>query len=342
MRELADRLLDHPELPGHHRVFGPVLLFLLEPEAALAIFRELADGDDGWLAGLAHMFLAEIAENAGALTPMRAHVEASLARFRQAGDRWGQAATLPMRAQLRRYDDLDGALADLRAARTLAGEFGPLSLGDQLYSDLRWIDVHLRRGDATRAMAMIDSARERALHASSAQMLTLIDTGEAGLRIRLGDLDRAGDLLDAAERAVHDGGALPADHARALVAGARAALSLALDDLPAADRALREAYAAALATRELPVLAPVTVHAAALAATRGRAHRSAVLLGTAARLRGAHDHTDPQVRELTRRGRAALGAEEFAAAYAEGWNLDPETAVTAADPAAAGAGGSTT
>ncbi|MER6004886.1 BTAD domain-containing putative transcriptional regulator [Nonomuraea angiospora] len=332
MRELADRLLAHPELPSHYRVFGPILLFLQEEQAALAIFQRLADGDDVWLSGLAHMFQAEIAENAGALDRKRVHVKAALARFRQAGDRWGQAATLAMRAQLRRYDDLDGALADLREARTLAGEFGSLSLGDQLYSDLRWIDVHLRRGDTDRAMAVIHSARERALHASSAEMLVLVDAREAGLRVRLGDLDRAGDLLDDAERGLLGDTAFPADHARTLVGCARAALCLALGDLPGADKALREAYAAALATRELPILSQVTVNTAALAETRGRQHESAVLLGVAARLRGAHDHTDPQVRELTRRGQAALGGEEFAAAYAKGWKLDAKTAVTAADP----------
>ncbi|MEU6789091.1 BTAD domain-containing putative transcriptional regulator [Nonomuraea angiospora] len=333
MRELADRLLAHPELPSHYRVFGPILLFLQEEQAALAIFQRLADGDDVWLSGLAHMFQAEIAENAGALDRKRVHVQAALACFRQAGDRWGQAATLPMRAQLRRYDDLDGALADLREARTLAGEFGSLSLGDQLYSDLRWIDVHMRRGDTDRAMAMIDSARERALHASSAEMLVLVDAREADLRVRLGDLDRAGDLLDDAERGLLGGTAFPADHARTLVGSARAALCLALGDLPGADKALREAYAAALATRELPILSLVTVNTAALAETRGRHHESAVLLGAAARLRGTHDHTDPQVRELTRRGQAALGGEEFAAAYAKGWELDAKTAATAADPA---------
>ncbi|MCA2211303.1 AfsR/SARP family transcriptional regulator [Jidongwangia harbinensis] len=330
MRELAGRLLARPELPAQYRVFGPVLLFLLDPAEAHAPFRSLAGGDDGWLAGLAHMFLAEIAGNAGALGPMRAHVEASLARFRQAGDHWGRAATLAMRAQLRRYDDLDGALDDLRAARALADEFGTPSLGDQLHQDLRWVDVHLRRGETGQAMAMLDAARERAPHASATEMLILIDTWEAGLRIRLGDLDRAGDLLGAAERALADGAA---DAARPLVAGARAALCLARDDPPGADRALRAAYAAARATRELPVLAPVAVHAAALAAARGRPPDAAVLLGTAARLRGTHDHTDPQVRELTRRCRAALGPEAFAAAYAGGWDLDPEAAVTAADPA---------
>uniref|UniRef100_UPI001BDD9819 ATP-binding protein n=1 Tax=Pseudonocardia lacus TaxID=2835865 RepID=UPI001BDD9819 len=95
MRELADRLLERPGLPGHHRVIAPVLLFLLDPEAALAVFRQLADGDDVWLAGLAHFFRAEIAENAGALDRAGVHVEAALTCFRRAGDRWGRAAALP-------------------------------------------------------------------------------------------------------------------------------------------------------------------------------------------------------------------------------------------------------
>ena len=333
MGELAGRLLEHPELASHYRVFGPILLFLLEQPAALPMFQRLADGDDAWLSGLAHMFLAEIAENMGALTRMRTHVELSLAGFRQAGDRWGQAATLPMRAQLRRYDDLDGALADLREARALAGEFGTPSLSDQLYSDLRWIDLFLRRGDTDQAMAMIDSARDRALHASSAEMLVLIDTREADVRVRLGDLDRAGELLGAAERGLRGDTAFPADHGRALVGNAWAALCLARGDLPGADKALRQAYSAATQTLELPTLSPVTVTLAALADKRGRQNESAQLLGAAARLRGAHDHTDPQICELTRRGRAALGTEEFAAAYAKGWELDAKAAVTAADPA---------
>ncbi|NJP97541.1 AfsR/SARP family transcriptional regulator [Nonomuraea sp. FMUSA5-5] len=328
MRALASRLLAHQELPGHYRVFGAILLFLRqEEEAALAIFQRLAEGDEVWLSGLAHLFQAEIAENAGALDRTRDHAEAALTRFRQAGDHWGQAATLPVRARLRRYDDLDGALSDLRAARTLGDAFGAPSLGDQLYSDLRWIDIHLRRGDTGQALAMLGSARAR--HASSAAMLILIDAHEAVLRVRLGDLDRAGDLLAAAERGVLGDTAFPADHVRTLVGNARAALRLARGDLPGAGRAVREACAAALATRESPILAGVAVSAAALAQAHGRQDEAAVLLGAAARLRGAHDRTDPQIRELTRRGRAALGGDAFAAAYAKGWEMDAESATTA-------------
>ncbi len=75
------------------------------------------------------------------------------------------------------------------------------------------------------------------------------------------------------------------------------------------------------------------MNAAALAEAYGRHHEAAVLLGAASRLRGAHDHTDRQVRDLTRRGRAALGEDAFAAAYGKGWELDAKTAVTEVDPA---------
>ncbi|ANZ39685.1 SARP family transcriptional regulator [Lentzea guizhouensis] len=320
MRELAHRLLGHHRLPGHHRVRGPILLALLDDEAAPASFQGLADGEDVWLSGLAHMFLGEIAENAGEPDRMRVHVEASLACFRQTGDRWGQAATLPMRAQLRRYDDLDGALADLAEARTLAGQFGVLSPGDQLHQDLRWIDLHLRRGDTGQALAVLHLARDRALHSSSVDMRFLVDVREADVRLRLGDLDRAADLLDDAERRLRDDTIAPADHARTLVSSTRAALRVAQGDLSGADTALRQAYTTALATREMPNLASVAVTAAALAAGKGQPHDSAVLLGLAARLRGAHDTTDPQIRELTRQD------AEFAAAYAKGWETDPRTA----------------
>ncbi|GGN83814.1 SARP family transcriptional regulator [Actinoplanes lobatus] len=318
MRELTDRLLAHPHLPDHFRMLGAILLFLQDERAALATFERLADGDDRWSAGLAHMFQAEIAENEGALDRMRHHVEAALDHFHRVGDQWATAAVLPMRATLRRYDDVDGALTDLNEARILADKFGALGLGDQFYRDLNWIDLHLRRGDTSRAIIMLDAARVRAVRASSAEMLVLIDAHEAALRVRTGDLDRARDLLDAAERGLRHVTAFPADHARALVCGTRAALLLVLDDLPGADEALAAAHAAALATRELPVLARVTVQMAAAADRQGQPHRSAALLGAAARQRGAHDRTDPQICELTRRGKAALGEKEFAAAYEAG------------------------
>ncbi|MEF3113984.1 hypothetical protein [Streptomyces chrestomyceticus] len=257
---------------------------------------------------------------------------ATLRRRCDTGDASG-AVTLPLRAQLRQYDDLDGALADLREARSPAGGFGSLGVGDEVFGDLRWIDLYLRRGDTGRVIATSGSARERALRMSAPEMLFLVDAWEAVFRVRRGDLDRARELLDDAERGLRGGTLFPGDHARTLVGSVRAAYCLETGDLAGAERALGTAYAAALAARDLPILSLVAVQAAAFAEAHGPHQRAAVLLGAASRLRGAHDRTDQQVRDLTRRGRAALGGDAFAAAYGTGWELDGKTAVTGDDPA---------
>ncbi|MEV8435977.1 BTAD domain-containing putative transcriptional regulator [Actinosynnema sp. NPDC051121] len=335
LAELADRLLSHPGLPGVPGLLAAVpLAFRQQEEAARAIIDRAASGGDVWLSGLARLLRARFAENAGELDRVRADVEAALTCFHRAGDRWGQATVLPMRAQLRQYDDdLDGALADLRAARSAALAFGPLSPGDEVFADLRWLDLHLRRGDTDLASAAIGSARDRALRANSPEMLLLVDAWDAAFRVRLGDLDRARELLDAAERGLRGSTAFPGDHARTLAGVVRASLCLETGDPDGAEQALAEAYAAALTTRDRPMTALVAVQVAALAEVHGRPHESAVLLGAASRLRGADDRTDRQVRDLTRRGRAALGEQAFADAYGRGWALDGKTAVTAVDPA---------
>ncbi|MEV8363600.1 BTAD domain-containing putative transcriptional regulator [Streptomyces niveus] len=335
LRELAGRLLAQPESAGPYGALVALQLASVQEEKrALAVFGRWADGDDVWLSGLAHMLRAEYAENTGRLDRMRADVDAALACFRQAGDRWGQATTLTMRAQLRQYDDdLDGALADLRESWSLADEFGRLSPADELFRDLRRIDLLLRRGDTGTALALLDSARERAPRVVSEEMLVLLDALEAGFRVRLGDLDRARELLNDAERALRGEATFPGDHVRTLLGNVRASLCLELGDPAGAARSLTTAYAAALATRDVPILAVVAVTTAALAEAYGRPHESAVLLGAAARLRGAHDPTDPQVRELTARGRAALGEEAFAAAYGTGRRLDRGAATAEVDPA---------
>ncbi|GCD95900.1 BTAD domain-containing putative transcriptional regulator [Embleya hyalina] len=334
IRAVADRLLAYPELPGPYGALAALpLAFLRAEKATPAIVERLAEGDDVWLSGLARMFRAQLAENAGELDRTRADVEEALTCFRRVGDRWGLANTLPMRAQLRQYDgDLDGALADLREARSSAAEFGSLGLDDEIFADLRRIDLHLRRGDTDPVVTVIDTARERALRANSPAMPFLVDAWEAVLRVRLGDLDRARELLDGAERGLRGDGPFPGDHARTLVAGARASLCLEAGDVTGAEQELAKAYAAALRTRDLPVMSLVAVHVAALAEAHGRYGEAAVLLGAASRLRGAHDHTDRLVRDITHRGRATLGANTFTAAYTKGCELDPQTAIQEIDP----------
>jgi predicted ATPase/DNA-binding SARP family transcriptional activator len=334
MRELADRLLTHPQPPSPFHVFGPVLLAYLEDETtALAVFDRLAGEADVWTAGLAHLFRAQLHENTGDLDAVRADVTAALQRFRQAGDRWGQAATLPMRARLRQYDgDLDGALADLSDAAALSAEFGSLTLADQVDRDLRWADLHLRRGDTPAASATIAATRQRASRAAGPHLRCLAEISEAALLLLTGEVGRAATLLDDADHTLRGGDSAPSGHLRALAARVRCALCLARDDLAGADEALREAYTAAVETRDRPILAMVAVQQAALAAAGGHHSEAAVLLGAASRLRGAHDRTDPHVRRLTVDGQAALGVAAFAGAYGNGWGLTVEAAADQVGP----------
>ncbi|WP_250005658.1 BTAD domain-containing putative transcriptional regulator [Actinoplanes sp. M2I2] len=328
LRALADRLLAYPSLPGLAGALTALSLFFLrDDDRSLVLIRRLIDSPDLWLSGLAHLFRAQFAENEGDLEQVSADTAAALDRFSRVGDRWGQATALPMRAQLRQYEgDLDGALDDLRQARALARQFGSLSLNDELFIDLRWVDVHLRRGDHDAAIAMLDALRERAARSVSPELVVLLNALEAGTWIHLGDLDRARQLIDLAEAGMTAGTQFGGDHGRAIAGSVRAALCLALDDPAGAERALRGAYTAGAETRDRPILALVTVAAAGLAEYQGRHHEAARLLGAAARLRGTHDRGDPQVRVLTAKAGEALGEAAFAEAYGTGWNLDSKTA----------------
>ncbi|GAA4588108.1 putative ATPase/DNA-binding SARP family transcriptional activator [Actinoplanes octamycinicus] len=336
MRELARRLVAHPHLPGLTGALAAVVLYMAEePEAARARIDELVAGPDRWVTALALLFRAQVAENNGDVAQVRVDVTDALAGFRAAGDRWGQATVLPLRALLRQYDgDLDGALADLDTATSLAAEFGSLDLGDEVFIDLRRSDLYLRRGEPDEARAALRAARERAGRSASPAMMLLIDALEAGMLVALGDLDRAEELVTRAATGlpVESLEFINGDHGTAIIEGVRAALALRRGDPVQAEKALIRAYAAAQATRDMPILSLVAIGAASLADLLGR-HRDAVqLLGAGARLRGAHDPTDLQVAELTRRNRAVLGEEAFAEAYAAGFGLDPGTALARIDP----------
>jgi predicted ATPase/DNA-binding SARP family transcriptional activator len=335
LRALTDRLLSHPELPGFPGALVTVKLACLEEtEASETIIQRLVDGPNVWLAGLARISRAHSAENAGHLDQARSDVTAALECFAQAGDHWALATALPLRALLRQYDaDLDGALTDLNEAKRLARKFGALSHSDEIFIDLRQIDLHVRLDETARAAEMIAATREHALRSASPEMAILLDAREAGLRLQTGDLDRARELIESAEIGLSEQLPLGGDHGQALIGTVRGELCLELGDGPAAEAALSQAYAAAVNSKDLPVVATVAVTVASLAALYERYRDVAVILGAAARLRGAHDRTDPQIRTLSSRARTALGDEHFVQAYRAGRQLDVPAALTRTDPA---------
>nr|WP_277349691.1 BTAD domain-containing putative transcriptional regulator [Planosporangium thailandense] len=337
MRQLAARLVAHEKLPDLVNVLVFVLLhFAGDVAGARHRVDVLVAGDDRWLSALALLFRARLAENDGDVAQVRRDVDAALAGFQAAGDRWGQATTLPLRALIRQYDgDLDGALADLRAARARSREFGALDVADEVFLEFRWADLHMRRGQPEEADVALAAARARAERATSPEIMILVDALEAGMLVWRGELDRAEPLLRRAEQRVAPNGQPQAagDHGVAIVAGVRATFEVARGELTAAEAALARAYVAAVAARDMPILALVAVGTAELADARGRHRDAALLLGAATRLRGTEDPTSPQVAELTRRSEAALGRAAFAEAYAAGWSLDARAALARVDPA---------
>jgi predicted ATPase/DNA-binding SARP family transcriptional activator len=336
LREVAASLTAHGDLDGPVGVLAAMaLMFAGDIEAARARADRAAAGDDVWLAALARLFRARIAENDGDVAQVQRDTEEALAGFRAVGDRWGQAAALPMRALIRQYGgDLDGGLADLDTARALSAEFGSLDVNDEIFLNLRRCDLYQRRGEPELAATALADARALTRR-SPPEIGLLVDAFEAGLLIRQGELDRAEQLLRSAEaRLVPHGGssALTGDHGFAIVGALKAVLAIARGEPAAAAAALAVAYPAALASQDMPILSIVGVGAAEVAAARGDYRDSAMLLGAAARLRGAEDPTEPRIAQLTRDGRAALGDEAFGAAYAAGWSLDRQTARARVDP----------
>ncbi|GAA4952344.1 AfsR/SARP family transcriptional regulator [Actinoplanes utahensis] len=339
MRALSQRIAGYPVLPGPAGAIAAVTLYFAgERELADQRLGRFIDGPDPWLAALSYMFRAQIAENDGDLEALGVNVAAALDGFRAIGDRWGQATVLPLRALRRQYEgDLDGAVADLRTARALAAEFGSLDIGDEIFIDLRWADLHMRRGESDEAMAALASARARADRSASRELKLLVDALEAGIVLWTGELHRAVELIERAAAGLNvDGHETPmagGDHGCAIVGAIRAAVAVRQGDPDAAERAIAMAYPAAVQTRDSPILAMVAVAAGGVAAARGQAREAAALLGAAARLRGAHDHTDLNVAAVSAQAREMLGEKGFGEAYAAGWSLERQAARSLVDPA---------
>ncbi|MDH6546380.1 BTAD domain-containing putative transcriptional regulator [Streptomyces sp. SAI-041] len=335
LREITGRLLSCPQ----HSVFTGALAAVglaLSNETAEseALLQSFLDGPDTWLAGYTRISRAHACENRGDLDQAREDVAAALGCFTQAGDHWAVAMALPLRSLLHQYDgELSEALADLQEAQRLAEQFGALSLGDEIFLALRQFDLLIRLQRTAEATDLLAATRRHALRSTSPEMAVLLDARESSLHLQLGDLDRAGRLIDAAEARMREPASHGGEHGHALIATVRGEFCLRNADAPAAAHALHTAYAAAMRSRDLPLVATVAVAVAGLAELYARPHDVATLLGAAARLRGAHDLTDPHIRALRTRTQAILGETDFSTAYSGAWQLDVPAALARVDPA---------
>lgn len=310
-----------------------VAFFADDTDRAARYIAEALDSENDWVAAAVLMLRGALGENEGDVEAMRADTAAALSEFRRLGERWGMASTLRAMAQLHTLDgDLDAASAAYDEALRLMAEMN--SRDDESLMRVRLADLCIRRGDVegARAQIRLAQANNDATGSAIEAVFTLCMLAE--VEWHSGDLDQARRLhAQAMQRMAAIPVAHPIQgHGRSMVLAIATRLATAEGDLHTAGERGREAYATAIGTKDLPIVAMVGVALAGLAERSGNCVRAAELLGAAAALRGAEDRTASDVRRLFQTLPSELGAGAFGTAYERGRALGRDSALALLDP----------
>ncbi|MFF0741932.1 ATP-binding protein [Streptomyces sp. NPDC004111] len=268
-------------------------------------------GRDPWAVALLRMGRAHQELFAGRPGPAEEVFGASLAGFREAGDRWGIANALDALAVLAHWrGDSARALALLDEALHLVTELGaPEETADML---LRKGTVLLHAGRPEEAVALFTRSAELA------RSIGVPDKTTGALR-GLGDAARlAGDTTRARG---HYEAALEGCNATWFSVGEALRVFLGLGRTAWAEGAAEDAEEWFDRAAELAEEQPGRLVLAEVAEARAEAapgERAAELLGEAERLRGAALHGDLDVARARRAAEAALPPTTYEAAYARG------------------------
>ena len=337
LRDLAHQLVSvDPERSRFVAILrAAVAYFAGDRELTERFIAETLESGDAWARAGLRMFRAAIAENDGDVEGMRENTTVALAEFRQIGERWGLANGLRLQAQLELLDGrLDDAHETYQEALALADELK--SRDDECLLLGRLADIEIRRGDLDRAREYMARAK-RAADESGAVWESVFTMAMLGaIEQRAGNRGEARRLQgEAMARAsVMPPGHPALGHLRAILLAVGARIGFEDGDVTDARALAAESFAAAVGTRDMPVIASVGVTLAEIVATSGDAAGAAVMLGAAARLRGADDLTAREIAELADLLRGELGTEGFAERYAEGKALDRNAAIERLDPTA--------
>jgi len=333
-------LLADLEAVDHGGAWPPVGLFRAvlswfggDPGGAQERIHEADRHDDPWVRAAAPFIAAQLAENDGDLAAMRAEHERALERFREVGDRWGTAIVLVSQAGVCMVDgELDAAAAALEEAGALTRELGVLS--QEVFLDVRLAELWTRRGDLVRAREHLERVgRERDLDRDESM---LVDAVRTRLLWELGERDAARALRDELVVAVESGLGLRragGDHERAMALTTIGTIALEEGDRDAAADAVIGAYASAIQSRDMPIVAMTGVLSARVAVAAGRPAEAAELLGAAAVVRGAPDDANPEIVRVRDELAETLGADAFQAAYARGLQATRDAALALLAPA---------
>ena len=297
-----------------------------DDERTARLFDRARAHPDPWVRASVPFSLAQKAENDGEIEASRPYLREALAGFRAAGDRWALAMTLLSWGRLRA---VDGALDDASSALEEAGALlSALNQGrEEAMLVVLLADVRARQGRFGEARELVDRGRH-STGAGTERELLLVAT-DLRLRLMAGEPtdDVRREMLALLERVENLGP--ERQHVRS---AAHVGLAwIEIEHGEDASEHLATAYAAAVDSRDMPLISGVGVAvAAALAAAQPEA--AAETLGAAAAIRGSDDPTARDVLALTGSLGEALGEHAFAAAYERGRTLERAAAVRRIDP----------
>ncbi|MEV7009300.1 BTAD domain-containing putative transcriptional regulator, partial [Streptosporangium sp. NPDC051022] len=270
---------------------------------------------DPWSRSLALLARGVLAMNTGHAAEATRLLSRALTGFEEVGERWGLATTLStLNSALQRSGEPVGAPDLVERATRYFRELGMPE--HTMESEVAAALHRAEAGDADGGRRRLTDLLGQAERAGSAESRAQVCLGLARLERRAGRPGPAREHARAGLAEAPPGRSAP--HLTALLLGVLAQLDVA-EGLPdeAAGRLDHPAVHTTL-TWHTPVAAAIAAAAAAIELCRDRPERAGRLLGVATVLRGREDLGDADVRAITRRATAALGAAGFAAAYAAG------------------------
>lgn len=270
---------------------------------------------DPWSRSLALLVRGVLIMNTGHAAEATQLLSRALTGFEELGERWGLGTTLStLNAALRRAGDPAGALG---LAERASRYFQELGMPEHSMESEVAAALHLAQaGDVDGGRRQLTYLLDQVERTGSAESQAQVRLGLARLEWRAGRPGPAREHARAGLAEAPPGRSTP--HLAALLLGVLAQVDVAEGFPDKAVRRLDHPAVHLTLTWHTPVAASIAAVIAAIELCHDRPEQAGRLLGAATLLRGWDDLGDVDVRMITQRATAALGADGFAAAHAAG------------------------
>ncbi|MFE3054284.1 BTAD domain-containing putative transcriptional regulator [Nocardia sp. NPDC059239] len=273
-------------------------------EAGLALVKPWLGHPDAWTRGMFWLVRSFLNANESGVARLDEDLRTAAACFEEAGERWGQSTALTYLAFARAtLGDLDGA-ADAMAAALVAAE----ELGSTVALRIWLVMIRLHSGEVEAARTDLNAVLAESLSARDTVMARFLAADIARID---GDMPGSARQLRIVEADLNR--AMTEDRSYRAMFGLRMGfLRAAEGQVGAAVAHCADAWANAVAIRDMPMAAEVSVGVARTCLAAGLAAVAAESLGAGHALRGAPDARYPDIVSLRTELDAVLGAEATA------------------------------